>query len=243
MVEHCCSVTSLQLGETLPNISKDLDTYSYRLPLGVTAGITPFNFPAMIPLWMFPVAIVLGNTSVIKPSERDPGACMMLMELLNEAGCPPGVVNVIHGAREAVSFICDNPDIKAISFVGSDQAVRKCILFTLFFLTLREEYIFTDSENRVLRKIFEPKMRKVTGGWEKLRDTGYIICAFLKILLGNLMKNEISSVFILQEMLTKFLFENLKLGIGENIILRWILKIQYLRCILDSRGSWNSDQW
>lgn len=126
VVEHCCGVTSLQLGETLPNISKDLDTYSYRLPLGVTAGITPFNFPAMIPLWMFPVAIVLGNTSVIKPSERDPGACMMLMEMLNEAGCPPGVVNVIHGAHEAVNFICDNPDIKAISFVGSDAAVSKC---------------------------------------------------------------------------------------------------------------------
>jgi malonate-semialdehyde dehydrogenase (acetylating)/methylmalonate-semialdehyde dehydrogenase len=129
VVEHCCSVTSLQLGETLPNISKDLDTFSFRLPLGVTAGITPFNFPAMIPLWMFPVAIVLGNTSVIKPSERDPGACMMLMELLNEAGCPPGVVNVIHGAHEAVSFICDNPDIKAISFVGSDQAVRTCVMY------------------------------------------------------------------------------------------------------------------
>jgi len=122
VVEHCCSVTSLQLGETLLNISKDLDTHSYRLPLGVTAGITPFNFPAMIPLWMFPVAVVLGNTSVLKPSERDPGACMMLMQLLNEAGCPPGVVNVIHGAHEAVNFICDNPDIKAISFVGSDVA-------------------------------------------------------------------------------------------------------------------------
>ncbi|KAJ9584549.1 hypothetical protein L9F63_021107, partial [Diploptera punctata] len=122
VVEHCCSVTSLQLGETLPNISKDLDTHSYRLPLGVTAGITPFNFPAMIPLWMFPVAIVLGNTSIIKPSERDPGACMMLMDMLNQAGCPPGVVNVIHGAHEAVNFICDNPEIKAISFVGSDQA-------------------------------------------------------------------------------------------------------------------------
>lgn len=135
VVEHCCSVTSLQLGETLPSISKDLDTYSYRLPLGVTAGITPFNFPAMIPLWMFPVAIVLGNTSVIKPSERDPGACMMLMQLLNEAGCPPGVVNLIHGAHEAVSFICDNPDIKAISFVGSDLAVSICLEnVCLFFL-------------------------------------------------------------------------------------------------------------
>jgi len=134
VVEHSCSVTSLQLGETLPNISKDLDTHSYRLPLGVTAGITPFNFPAMIPLWMFPVAIVLGNTSVIKPSERDPGASMMLMQLLNEAGCPPGVVNVIHGAQEAVTFICDNPDIKAISFVGSDQAVSICLENVCFFL-------------------------------------------------------------------------------------------------------------
>ncbi|XP_059610194.1 probable methylmalonate-semialdehyde dehydrogenase [acylating], mitochondrial [Phlebotomus argentipes] len=122
VVEHCCSIPSLQLGETLPNVAKDMDTYSYTLPLGVTAGITPFNFPAMIPLWMFPVAITCGNTSVIKPSERDPGATMMLMEMLNEAGCPPGVVNVIHGAHDAVNFICDHPDIKAVSFVGSDQA-------------------------------------------------------------------------------------------------------------------------
>jgi malonate-semialdehyde dehydrogenase (acetylating)/methylmalonate-semialdehyde dehydrogenase len=122
VVEHCCSITSLQMGETVPNVAKDMDTYSYTLPIGVTAGITPFNFPAMIPLWMFPVAITCGNTSIIKPSERDPGATMMLCELLNEAGCPPGVVNVIHGAHDAVNFICDNPDIKAVSFVGSDQA-------------------------------------------------------------------------------------------------------------------------
>ncbi|XP_071442058.1 probable methylmalonate-semialdehyde/malonate-semialdehyde dehydrogenase [acylating], mitochondrial [Hetaerina americana] len=122
VVEHCCSVTSLQLGETLSGIAKDMDTISYRLPLGVTAGITPFNFPAMIPLWMFPMAIVCGNTYVIKPSERDPGACMLLVEMLKEAGCPNGVVNVIHGAHESVDFICDHPDIRAISFVGSDQA-------------------------------------------------------------------------------------------------------------------------
>jgi len=122
VVEHCCGITSLQMGETMPNIAKDMDTYSYTLPLGVTAGITPFNFPAMIPLWMFPVAITCGNTSIIKPSERDPGATLLLMEMLNEAGCPPGVVNVIHGAHDAVDFICDSPDIKAISFVGSDQA-------------------------------------------------------------------------------------------------------------------------
>lgn len=117
-----CSITSLQMGEVVPNIAKDMDTYSHTLPIGVTAGITPFNFPAMIPLWMFPVAITCGNTSIIKPSERDPGATMILMEMLNEAGCPPGVVNVIHGAHEAVNFVCDHPTIKAVSFVGSDRA-------------------------------------------------------------------------------------------------------------------------
>lgn len=122
VVEHACSVTSLLMGETMPSINRDLDAYSYRLPIGVCAGITPFNFPAMIPLWMFPLATVCGNTMIIKPSERDPGACMMLMGMLEEAGIPPGVVNVIHGQHDAVDFICDHPDIKAISFVGSDQA-------------------------------------------------------------------------------------------------------------------------
>uniref|UniRef100_T1IIJ5 Probable methylmalonate-semialdehyde/malonate-semialdehyde dehydrogenase [acylating], mitochondrial n=1 Tax=Strigamia maritima TaxID=126957 RepID=T1IIJ5_STRMM len=121
VVEHCCSITSLQLGESMPSIAKDMDTVSYRVPLGVVAGITPFNFPAMIPLWMFPMAIVCGNTCVMKPSERDPGACMMLVELLQQAGCPDGVVNVIHGQEDAVNFICDHPEIKAISFVGSDR--------------------------------------------------------------------------------------------------------------------------
>lgn len=122
VVEHCCSMPSLQMGETVANVARDMDTYSLVLPLGVTAGIAPFNFPAMIPLWMFPVAITTGNTSILKPSERVPGVTMMLMELLNEAGCPPGVVNVIHGAHDAVNFICDAPEIKAVSFVGSDQA-------------------------------------------------------------------------------------------------------------------------
>uniref|UniRef100_A0A914W4U7 Probable methylmalonate-semialdehyde/malonate-semialdehyde dehydrogenase [acylating], mitochondrial n=1 Tax=Plectus sambesii TaxID=2011161 RepID=A0A914W4U7_9BILA len=122
VVEHACSVASLQLGETLPNVSKDMDTYSIRVPLGVTAGITPFNFPAMIPLWMFPLALVCGNTMLIKPSEQDPGACMMLVEMAKEAGIPDGCVNVIHGQHDAVNFICDAPEIQAISFVGSDQA-------------------------------------------------------------------------------------------------------------------------
>jgi malonate-semialdehyde dehydrogenase (acetylating)/methylmalonate-semialdehyde dehydrogenase len=99
-----------------------MDTYSFRIPLGVTAGIAPFNFPAMIPLWMFPLALVTGNTMVLKPSEQDPGAAMMLVELAKEAGVPDGCVNIIHGQHDTVNFICDNPDIKAISFVGSDQA-------------------------------------------------------------------------------------------------------------------------
>lgn len=122
VVEHACSITSLQLGETMSNISKDMDSYSYRVPLGVTAGITPFNFPAMIPLWMFPMSLVCGNTMIMKPSERDPGACMMLVEMAKQAGIPDGCVNVIHGQHDAVDFICDHPEIKAISFVGSDQA-------------------------------------------------------------------------------------------------------------------------
>lgn len=122
VVEHTCSIPSLTQGESLAGIAKDMDTISYRLPLGVCGGIAPFNFPAMIPLWMFPVAITCGNTFVMKPSERDPGACMMLVQLLKEAGVPDGVVNVIHGQHAAVDFICDDPAIKAVSFVGSDQA-------------------------------------------------------------------------------------------------------------------------
>ncbi|KAK6182672.1 hypothetical protein SNE40_010300 [Patella caerulea] len=122
VVEHCCSIPSLQLGETLQGISKDMDTMTFKLPLGVVAGITPFNFPAMIPLWMFPMAAVCGNTSIIKPSERDPGATMILAQLAKDAGFPDGVLNIIHGKHDSVNFICDHPDIKAISFVGSDQA-------------------------------------------------------------------------------------------------------------------------
>ena len=122
VVEQCCSLTNLLLGETLPGITKDMDLTSYRTPIGVCAGIAPFNFPAMIPLWMFPMATICGNTYVIKPSERDPTACMALVELLHDAGMPPGVVNVIHGQHDTVNFICDHPDIRAISFVGGDMA-------------------------------------------------------------------------------------------------------------------------
>lgn len=109
------------MGELVEGVTTDMDTYSIRQPLGVCAGITPFNFPAMIPLWMFPLAIVTGNTMVLKPSERDPGAAMMLMRLCEEAGIPPGVINIVHGGKPTVDYICDNPAIKAISFVGSDR--------------------------------------------------------------------------------------------------------------------------
>ena len=118
--------------------SQDMDLVNYRTPLGVCAGIAPFNFPAMIPLWMFPVGTICmlfvfaklkgimffpfffagGNTYIMKPSERDPTACMVLVELLKDAGMPDGVVNVIHGQHDTVNFICDHPDIRAISFVG-----------------------------------------------------------------------------------------------------------------------------
>ena len=124
VVEHCCSNTNLLLGETMTGVSKDMDLTAFRTPLGVCAGIAPFNFPAMIPLWMFPMATICGNTYIMKPSERDPTACMALLELLKEAGLPDGVVNVIHGQHDCVNFICDNPDIRAISFVGGDAAGR-----------------------------------------------------------------------------------------------------------------------
>jgi len=121
-VENACAAPTILLGESFESVSKDLDTISYRVPLGVCAGVAPFNFPAMVPLWMIPYAIVTGNTFIMKPSERVPGACMLLMEILNEIGVPPGVVNVIHGQHDAVNFICDSPDIRAISFVGADTA-------------------------------------------------------------------------------------------------------------------------
>src|ERR1700692_4819119 len=119
VVEHACSVGSLQLGEFAENVAGGVDTYTLRQPIGVCAGITPFNFPAMIPLWMFPMAIVCGNTFVLKPSEQDPLSTMELVELAIEAGIPAGVLNVVHGGKDVVDAICTHPDIKAISFVGS----------------------------------------------------------------------------------------------------------------------------
>jgi len=119
VIEHACSIGTLQQGEFSENVAGGVDTYTLRQPIGVCAGITPFNFPAMIPLWMFPMAIVCGNTFVLKPSEQDPLSTMELVELALEAGIPAGVLNVVHGGKEVVDAICTHPDIKAISFVGS----------------------------------------------------------------------------------------------------------------------------
>ncbi|EPJ9700396.1 CoA-acylating methylmalonate-semialdehyde dehydrogenase [Pseudomonas aeruginosa] len=121
VVEHAAGIGNLQLGELANNVAGGVDTYTLLQPLGVCAGITPFNFPAMIPLWMFPMAIATGNTFVLKPSEQDPMVTMRLAELALEAGVPPGVLNLIHGGVDAVNLICDHPDIKAVSFVGSTK--------------------------------------------------------------------------------------------------------------------------
>jgi malonate-semialdehyde dehydrogenase (acetylating)/methylmalonate-semialdehyde dehydrogenase len=119
VVEHACSIGTLQLGEFAENVANGVDTYSIRQPIGVCAGITPFNCPAMIPLGMFAMAIVCGNTFVLKPSEQDPMTSMLLGELALEAGVPPGVLNIVHGGKRAVDTLCTHPDIVAVSFVGS----------------------------------------------------------------------------------------------------------------------------
>ena len=119
VVEHACSIGTLQMGEYTEGVARGVDTYTLQQPLGVCAGITPFNFPAMIPLWMFPMAIVCGNTFVLKPSEQDPLSTMMLVELAVQAGIPAGVLNVVHGGKDVVDRICTHPQIKAVSFVGS----------------------------------------------------------------------------------------------------------------------------
>jgi malonate-semialdehyde dehydrogenase (acetylating)/methylmalonate-semialdehyde dehydrogenase len=124
VVEFACGIASLLKGDFSDQVSTDVDTYSFREPLGVVAGITPFNFPAMVPMWMFPVAIACGNTFVLKPSERDPSASMRIAELWKEAGLPDGVFNVVHGDKLAVDTILDSPDVAAVSFVGSTPIAR-----------------------------------------------------------------------------------------------------------------------
>jgi len=124
VVEFATGVPHLLKGEYTENAGTGVDVYSIRQPVGVCAGITPFNFPAMVPMWMFPVAIACGNTFVLKPSERVPSTSMRLAELFKEAGLPDGVFNVVHGDREAVDALLVHPDVRAISFVGSTPVAR-----------------------------------------------------------------------------------------------------------------------
>ncbi|WP_018688276.1 CoA-acylating methylmalonate-semialdehyde dehydrogenase [Ahrensia kielensis] len=119
VVDFACGMPSMLKGEFSRNVGPSIDTIADRQPLGVVAGITPFNFPAMVPLWMYPVAIACGNTFILKPSERDPSAVMFIYDLFKKAGFPDGVLNVVHGDKECVDAILEHPDIKAVSFVGS----------------------------------------------------------------------------------------------------------------------------
>ena len=124
VIEFATGMPHLIKGEFSEQVSSGVDTYTIKQPLGVVAGITPFNFPAMVPMWMYPIAIAAGNTFVLKPSEKDPSVTMLAAELLAEAGVPPGVLNVVHGDKVAVDRLLEHPDIKAISFVGSTPVAQ-----------------------------------------------------------------------------------------------------------------------
>ncbi|HYC44830.1 MAG TPA: CoA-acylating methylmalonate-semialdehyde dehydrogenase [Burkholderiales bacterium] len=124
VVEFAMGIPHLMKGEVSEEVGTDVDTHSLREPLGVCAGITPFNFPAMVPMWMYPVAIACGNTFVLKPSEKVPSTAMRLAELFKEAGLPDGVLNIVHGDKQAVDAILAHPDIRAVSFVGSTPIAK-----------------------------------------------------------------------------------------------------------------------
>ena len=124
VVEFACGIPHLLKGEFSENVGTNVDSWSMRQPLGVVAGITPFNFPAMVPMWMFPIALACGNTFILKPSEKVPLTAVKLVELLQEAELPEGVMNLIHGGKEAVDTLCTHPDISAISFVGSSSIAK-----------------------------------------------------------------------------------------------------------------------
>ncbi|QKW40654.1 CoA-acylating methylmalonate-semialdehyde dehydrogenase [Actinomadura sp. NAK00032] len=124
VIDFACGIPQLLKGEYSDQVSTEIDLFSFRQPLGVCAGITPFNFPAMVPLWMHPIAIATGNTFVLKPSERDPSVCNLIAQLYADAGLPDGVFNLVHGDKVTVDAILDHPDVAAVSFVGSTPIAR-----------------------------------------------------------------------------------------------------------------------
>jgi malonate-semialdehyde dehydrogenase (acetylating)/methylmalonate-semialdehyde dehydrogenase len=123
-IEHACGIPTLLMGDTVEDVARGIDCYTMRQPLGVFAAIVPFNFPAMVPMWFWPYAVACGNTFIIKPSEQVPMSQQRLVELAAEAGFPPGVLNLVHGAAEVVESICDHPGIAGVSFVGSTKVAR-----------------------------------------------------------------------------------------------------------------------
>ncbi|GEN32778.1 MULTISPECIES: CoA-acylating methylmalonate-semialdehyde dehydrogenase [Aneurinibacillus] len=123
-VEFVCGLPTLMMGDNLLNVSRGIDTQMVRFPLGVVAGITPFNFPGMLPLWMFPLAIACGNTFVLKPSEKTPLSAVRIVELAQKAGVPDGVINIVHGAHDAVNGLLEHTDVKAVSFIGSQPVAE-----------------------------------------------------------------------------------------------------------------------
>ena len=124
VIEFCCGIAHLSKGESIPQIADELDGVTMREPIGICAGITPFNFPAMVPLWMYPMAIACGNCFILKPSEKVPLTAVRMAELFQEAGLPDGVINVVHGGREVVDALCTHPKIAAVSFVGSTRVAK-----------------------------------------------------------------------------------------------------------------------
>ena len=124
VVEFACGIPHLLKGEYSQNVGTNIDSWSVRQPLGICAGITPFNFPAMVPMWMYPLAIACGNSFILKPSEKDPSCAIKLAELFTEAGLPDGVFNVINGDKEVVNFLLESPEVSAISFVGSTPVAK-----------------------------------------------------------------------------------------------------------------------
>ena len=124
VVEFACGIPHLLKGEFSQNVGTNIDSWSVRQPLGICAGITPFNFPAMVPMWMFPIAIACGNTFILKPSEKDPSCSLKLAELFSEAGLPNGVFNVLNGDKNVVNLILESKDISSVSFVGSTPVAK-----------------------------------------------------------------------------------------------------------------------
>jgi malonate-semialdehyde dehydrogenase (acetylating)/methylmalonate-semialdehyde dehydrogenase len=160
VAEYACGAPSLLMGETAGDIAREVNTYSYTRPLGVVAGITPFNFPAMIPLWMFPLAIVCGNAFVLKPSEQVPLAPMKIAELFLRAGAPPGILQIVHGGREQSERLLSHPDIKAISFVGSVPVGRH--IYRVGCDNLKRVQALTGAKNHLVVMPDAPKQQALS---------------------------------------------------------------------------------